>query len=69
MCGGPDSMLFEQELCFSVPPPRAIEPALDTSSPLTAATVQASVSSDHVEPTNGDIVVPASPASSEDRLD
>jgi hypothetical protein len=67
--GGGDPMLLEQELCFSVPPLMAIEPASDTSPPSTAATVQASVSTDHVEPTNGDIVVPASPASSEDHLD
>jgi hypothetical protein len=62
-------MLLEQELCLSVPPPRAIELASDTSPLSTAATVKASVLTDHVDPTNGDIVVPASPASSEDRLD
>jgi hypothetical protein len=69
MCGGLDLMLLERELCFLAPPPRAIEPALDTSPPSTAATVQVSVSTDHDEPIGGDIVVPASPASSEDRLD
>jgi hypothetical protein len=70
MCGRADPMLLEQELCFSFAPPRAIEPVSDTS-PLstTVATVQASISTDHVEPTDDDIAVPASPASSEDRLD
>jgi hypothetical protein len=66
---GADPMLLEQELCFSVPPPRAIEPASDTSPPSTAALVQESVSTDHVKPTDSDIVVPASPASSKDRRD
>jgi hypothetical protein len=60
MCGALDPMLLERELCFLAPLSRAIEPALDTSPPLTAATVQASVSTDHDEPTDGDIVVPAS---------
>jgi hypothetical protein len=69
MCGGPDPMLLERELCFSVPPSRAIEPALDTSPPSTAVTVQASISTDHDEPTGGDIAVPALLACSEDRLD
>jgi hypothetical protein len=54
--------------CFSVPPPRAIEPTSDTSPPSTTAAVQESVSTNLVEPTNGDIAMPASPASSEDRL-
>jgi hypothetical protein len=60
-----DPMLLEWEFCFSVPPPRT-----DTtrSPPSVAALVQVSAPTIQDEPSNGDDVVLASPASSEERL-
>jgi hypothetical protein len=61
-----DLMLLEQEFCLSVPPLR-----IDTthSPPSVATLVQASAPTTQDEPSNGDDVVPASPASSEECLD
>jgi hypothetical protein len=67
--GAADPMLLEREVCFSVPPPRATRSSLDTSPPSAVAAVQASVPTAPDEPTNIDSVVPASPASSDGRLD
>jgi hypothetical protein len=67
-----DQMLLEQEFCSSVPPPRTALSALDTTSrspPSVAATDQACAPMTLDVPSSGEDVVPASPASSEDRLD
>jgi hypothetical protein len=64
-----DPMMLEREVCFSVLPPRATGSSLHTSPPPAAAVVQASVPTAKDEPTNSESIVPASPASSEERLD
>jgi hypothetical protein len=69
MDGASDLMLLEREICFSVPPSRATWSALDTSPPSAATAVQASATTAQDAPTNSDNIVPASPASSKERLD
>jgi hypothetical protein len=68
MVGASDPMLLEWEICFSAPLPRATWSAPDTSPPSEVATVQAGAPTAQDEPI-GDSIVPASPTSSEDRLD
>jgi hypothetical protein len=65
-----DPMLLEREFCLSAPLPRSTFLALDTarSPPSAVAMVQASAPTAQVEPSSGDDVVPASPASSKEHL-